>query len=144
MSSKKGKGKRKLEEETEELYDLAALKEYCKSVGDQDPNVEFYMQAAPTNTAAQRNHVFQGMSFFAGRSVKAANVANPVLNAMFGLLADGTAAAPGNIRFASGKQIANFLSWIQNHANAIYGAAHVPGLKMHMRVDGSNYFEISV
>jgi hypothetical protein len=109
-----------------------------------DPKFEYYMD--PATTQQQRDIVFQSAIFFVGRPPKTTSppyaTVVQALNIIFSVSGNGNAQQPISLRFASGKQIGNFLHFIQAHANVIWNGLP-PAVRMHCKVEDSEYFQFT-
>ena len=113
-------------------------------VQQEDPKFDYYM--VPTTTQQQRDHVFRAAVYVVGRPPKSTSPAYATvvqaLDADLSIAGNGTAQLPKVLRFASGKQIGNFLHFIQEHSAVIWNGLQ-PGVRMHCRIEDSQYFEFT-
>jgi hypothetical protein len=91
----------------------------------------------------QRDAVFQAVMYFVRRWSRSQSPAYALvveeLNHMDHLAENGTPQQPRTVRFASLQQLGNFHSFIQQHAAVIWGG-QAAQVRMHMSIEGSNYF----
>lgn len=114
-----------------------------KTIRRKDPAFDFYM--IPTTTAAERDVVYRATMYFARLGPRStpppyATVLEN-LDPNISMIGNGTVVAPVSARFASGKQIGNFLEFLEAHKGPL-GWVGNPIVRFYCRIENSRYFPV--
>jgi len=109
---------------------------------EEDPKVELFF--SEETTQAQRNIVFQAIMYFVEQAPHARSDYKTIvagLNNDFILATNQTRESPMAVRIASGKQIGNFISFLEAYKVVIWGNAPV-SIRLWCRIEGSDFFPL--